>query len=129
MGAILVEKLPLYLIDLEYLLDLWNPSGHSVDVEHFVRRLRAVLVDGDGEICSQTKPRVHRSFSNFVTSRYAGWFRVLPRDLDRPLHYHILFAYVIGGVVGGRYADSWIYVDVDNRLLITPKLGGLIILK
>src|SRR5882762_1299499 len=60
MGAILAQQSPLCI----------------ADVEHFVRRLRTVLVAGAGEISSRTFPRVHRSFSDFVTSAGAEDFRV-----------------------------------------------------
>ena len=76
MGAILVRQSPLCIADLVGLLGLRNSSGDSVDIEHFVRQWRAILVVGDDEINGQTIPRVHRSFSAFVTSRSAGAFRV-----------------------------------------------------
>jgi WD40 repeat protein len=77
MGAILVQQSPLCIMDLKGLLDLRNPSNKKpADIEHFVRRLRTVLVAGAGEINGQTVPRVHRSFSDFVTSAGAEGFRV-----------------------------------------------------
>jgi len=77
MGAILAQQSPLHIADIEGLLDLRNPTtGTPADIEHFVRRLRTVLVAGAGEISSQTFPRVHRSFSDFVTSERAEDFRV-----------------------------------------------------
>jgi hypothetical protein len=45
MGAILVQQSPLCIGDLAGLLDLRNPTrGESVDIIHFVRRLRTILV-------------------------------------------------------------------------------------
>jgi WD40 repeat protein len=77
MGAILVQQSPLCILDLKGLLELRNPgSGEPADIEHFVRRLRTVLVAGAGEINGRTVPCVHRSFSDFVTSAGAGGFRV-----------------------------------------------------
>jgi len=77
MGAILAQQSPLHIADIEGLLDLRNPTtGTPADIEHFVRRLRTVLVAGAGEISSQTFPRVHRSFSDFVMSEKAEDFRV-----------------------------------------------------
>jgi WD domain, G-beta repeat len=75
-GAILARQDPLCIADLEGLLDLRNSSGDSADIEHFVRRLRVILVAGDGKINRQTIPRVHRSFYDFITSKGAGDFRV-----------------------------------------------------
>jgi WD40 repeat protein len=77
MGAIGVQQSPLCIADLEGLLELRNPrSGELADIEHFVQRLRTVLVAGAGEINGQTVPRVHRSFSDFVTSAGAADFCV-----------------------------------------------------
>jgi hypothetical protein len=77
MGAILAQQSPLYIVDIEGLIDLRNPITHNLaDVEHFVHRLRTVLVAGAGEINSRTFPRVHRLFSDFVTSAGAEDFRV-----------------------------------------------------
>jgi WD domain, G-beta repeat/WD40-like Beta Propeller Repeat len=86
MGAILVQQSPLCIADIEGLLDLQNPVTHKpADVEHFVRRLRTVLVAGAGEINRRTVPRVHRSFSDFVTSAGAEDFRVDKTDSDGEL--------------------------------------------
>ena len=86
MGAILVQQSPLCIADIEGLLDLQNPVTHTpVDIEHFVRRLRTVLVAGAGEINRRTVPRVHRSFSDFVTSTGAEDFRVDLTDSDGEL--------------------------------------------
>src|SRR5882762_2917599 len=77
MGTILVQQSPLCIGDLAGLLDLQNPTtGKPADIKHFVRRLRTVLVVGVGDINSRTFPRVHRSFSDFVTSAGAEDFRV-----------------------------------------------------
>ena len=77
MGAILVQQSPLCIADLKGLLDLRNPRNKKpADIKHFVRRLRTVLVAGAGEINDQTVPRVHRSFSDFITSPGAEDFCV-----------------------------------------------------
>ena len=76
-GAILVQQTPTSIADLQGLLELKNPkSGELVDVEHFVRRLRTLLVPGVGEIKGRTIPRVHKSFADFITIPKAGEFRV-----------------------------------------------------
>ena len=86
MGAILVQQSPLCIADIDGLLNLQNPVTHkSADIEHFVRRLRTVLVAGAGEINRRTVPRVHRSFSDFVTSAGAEDFRVDTTDSDGEL--------------------------------------------
>jgi hypothetical protein len=86
MGAILVQQSPLCIADLEGLLDLRNPRNKKpADIEHFVRRLRTVLVASAGKINGRTVPRVHRSFSDFVTSTGAEDFRVDPIGADGEL--------------------------------------------
>ncbi|KDR84412.1 hypothetical protein GALMADRAFT_220170 [Galerina marginata CBS 339.88] len=76
-GAILAQQSPLPIEDLQGLLDLRNPNtGVLVDVEHFVRRLRTVLVPGVGEINGRTIPRVHKSFVDFITSTDAQEFLI-----------------------------------------------------
>ncbi|KDR84334.1 hypothetical protein GALMADRAFT_133661 [Galerina marginata CBS 339.88] len=76
-GAILAQRTPLSIADLQGLLDLRNPrTGTPVDVEHFVRRLRTLLVPGVDEISGRTFPRVHKSFADFITSARAEHFRV-----------------------------------------------------
>jgi len=86
MGAILVQQSPLCIGDLVGLLDLRNPTtGQLVDIKHFVRRLRTVLVPDAGEINERTFPRRHRSFSDFVTSAGAGDFHVDEIDSDGEL--------------------------------------------
>jgi len=76
-GAILVQQTPTSIEDLQGLLELKNPkTGKAVDVEHFVRRLRTLLVAGVGEIKGRTIPRVHKSFADFITLPKAGEFRV-----------------------------------------------------
>jgi len=77
MGAILAQQSPLCIADIEGLMDLRNPITHTLaDIEHFVHRLQTVLVAGASEINSRIFPRVHRSFSDFVTSTGAEDFRV-----------------------------------------------------
>ena len=86
MGAILVQRSPLCIADLERLLDLRNPKSHkAADIGHFVRRTRTVLIVGVGEINNRTIPRVHRSFSDFITSAGAEDFHADTIDLDGEL--------------------------------------------
>ena len=69
------NKVHCAIADIEGLLDLRNLITHTpADIEHFVRRLRTVLVAGAGEINGQTFPRVYRSFTDFITSAGAGYF-------------------------------------------------------
>jgi len=68
-GAIIVLQEPLCLEDLVELLDLrQTPSSRPVDLVHFVRRLRTVLVAGAGAVDAKTVPRLHKSFFEFITS-------------------------------------------------------------
>ncbi|KDR84379.1 hypothetical protein GALMADRAFT_710662 [Galerina marginata CBS 339.88] len=76
-GGILVQQSPLSINDLKGLLDLRNPQTQApVDIVHFVRRFRTVLVPGVGGINGQTIPRVHKSFVDFITSPKAQQFRI-----------------------------------------------------
>ncbi|KDR84278.1 hypothetical protein GALMADRAFT_705551 [Galerina marginata CBS 339.88] len=85
-GAILAQQTPLSIDELKGLLDLRNPTNNSpVDVEHFVRRLRTILVPGIDEITGRTVPRVHKSFSDFITSVQAEEFRVNLRHANGEL--------------------------------------------
>jgi WD40 repeat protein len=77
-GCIVVLREPLCLTEIEDLLDLrQNVSRERVDIKHFVRRLRTVLVAGTGVIDGHTVPRLHKSFFEFITSERAdSRFRV-----------------------------------------------------
>jgi WD40 repeat protein len=81
-GCIVVLQEPLCLADLKALLNLRKTSASMpVDIEHFVRRLRTVLVAGTDAIGGQTIPRLHKSFYEFITSPRADpLFRV---DIER----------------------------------------------
>ncbi|KAG6830997.1 hypothetical protein H0H92_013469 [Tricholoma furcatifolium] len=71
-GAIVVLCEPLCLNELGTLLDLRQTASSSpVDLIHFVRRLRTVLVAGTEEINETTIPRLHKSFYEFITSPHA----------------------------------------------------------
>ena len=80
-GCIVVLQEPLCLADLKSLLNLRKTtSSEPVDIEHYVRRLRTVLVAGTDVIDGQTVPRLHKSFFEFITSERADpHFRV---DMD-----------------------------------------------
>jgi WD40 repeat protein len=80
-GCIVVLQEPLCLAEIEDLLDLrQTESSARVDIKHFVRRLRTVLVAGADAIGGHTVPRLHKSFFEFVTSERAdSHFRV---DMD-----------------------------------------------
>ncbi|KAF9456289.1 hypothetical protein BDZ94DRAFT_1315293 [Collybia nuda] len=76
-GCVAVLQEPLGLGDIASLLDLRNPSyGSPVDLEHFVRRLRTVLVAGTDAIDTKTIPRLHKSFFEFITERAEEQFLV-----------------------------------------------------
>ncbi|KAJ7631788.1 CHAT domain-containing protein [Mycena rosella] len=68
-GSIVVLNTPFSLGTLERILDLRRMDKHRpVDVTHFVRRFRTVLVIGTDKITRETIPRLHKSFFEFVTS-------------------------------------------------------------
>lgn len=68
-GAIIVLKEPLCLDDLFALLNLHCRANIPVDILHFVKRLRTVLVSGTDAIDGKTVPRLHKSFFEFITDR------------------------------------------------------------
>ncbi|KAG6816851.1 hypothetical protein H0H87_002337 [Tephrocybe sp. NHM501043] len=71
-GAIVDLCEPLCLADLATLLNLkQRPSSSPVDIIKFVQRLRTVLVAGTGAINSETIPRLHKSFYEFIISQQA----------------------------------------------------------
>ncbi|RDB17108.1 Vegetative incompatibility protein HET-E-1 [Hypsizygus marmoreus] len=68
LGALVVLQEPLPLAALSLLLDLRrSPTHPSVDIQHFVRRLRTVLVAGTDSVHTGTVPRLHKSFFEFLT--------------------------------------------------------------
>ncbi|KAJ7094342.1 hypothetical protein C8R44DRAFT_718466 [Mycena epipterygia] len=74
-GAIVVLSTPLSVGILAKILDLRrvdakNPSKiyRPVDMLHFVRQFRTVLVTGTEEITQETIPRLHKSFFEFILS-------------------------------------------------------------
>ncbi|KAH0578649.1 hypothetical protein H2248_003784 [Termitomyces sp. 'cryptogamus'] len=69
-GAIVVLSEPLPLGDLGHLLNLRQPlpASTEVDVIQFARRLRTILINGTEAVTSETIPRLHRSFIEYVTS-------------------------------------------------------------
>lgn len=77
-GAIVVLNEPLCLAELKALLNLRRPGGHRpVDVEHFFRVFRTVLVGGTDEITIHTFARIHKSFYEFIIGQHAeSRFRV-----------------------------------------------------
>lgn len=76
-GCIAVLQEPLGLGDIASLLNLRNPSSDApVDLEHFVRRLRTVLVAGTNAIDTKTIPRLHKSFFEFISERAEERFLV-----------------------------------------------------
>ena len=79
-GCIAVLHEPLCLAEIDDLLDLRQDASRArVDIQHFVRRLRTVLVVGSDSIDSRTIPRLHKSFFEFITSEHADIrFRVDP---------------------------------------------------
>jgi WD40 repeat protein len=76
-GSIVVLQEPLCLAGFKHLLNLRKNAGSNpVDIEHFFRRLRTVLVAGTEVIDDKIVPRLHKSFFDFITSERAGHFRV-----------------------------------------------------
>ncbi|KAJ7094334.1 hypothetical protein C8R44DRAFT_384209 [Mycena epipterygia] len=74
-GAIVVLSTPLSVGALEKVLDLrrvdvYNPSKihPRVDMLHFFRLRRTVLMTGTEEITQETIPRLHKSFFEFIIS-------------------------------------------------------------
>ena len=71
-GCIVVLREPLPLTQIDNLLNLRrHMASERVDIKHFVRKLRTVLVAGADAIDGQTVPRLHRSFVEFITSERA----------------------------------------------------------
>ncbi|KAG6817048.1 hypothetical protein H0H87_000460 [Tephrocybe sp. NHM501043] len=70
MGAILVAREPLTVQHLDELLALRRKetSTDYVDIPVFVRRFRTVLLAGLEEVNQSTKPRLHKSFFEYITS-------------------------------------------------------------
>ena len=71
-GCVVVLQQPLCLNNIGSLLNLQNPTTTTpVDIVHFIRRLRTVLVAGTGAIGGKTVPRLHKSFFEYITSERA----------------------------------------------------------
>ncbi|KAG6875086.1 hypothetical protein C0992_005263 [Termitomyces sp. T32_za158] len=67
-GAIVVLSEPFSVSNLCRILN--TPQILSIstaDVIHFIRRLRTVLIPGTGVVHSQTVPRLHKSFFEYIT--------------------------------------------------------------
>jgi hypothetical protein len=76
-GCIAVLQEPLALASLKGLLNLRKTEkSRPVDIEHFIRQLRTVLVSGTDDITDTTIPRLHKSFVEFIIKDCAGDFRV-----------------------------------------------------
>ncbi|KAF7974879.1 hypothetical protein HWV62_11143 [Athelia sp. TMB] len=71
-GCIIAAQEPLSIAKITSLLALRrNPTSSPVDIIRFCRRLRTVLISGADEIDSETIPRLHKSFFEFITSSRA----------------------------------------------------------
>src|SRR5258708_9288681 len=83
-GFIISMKEALPIGEIGGLLDLRQTAqSNAVDVVHFVRNLRTVLVAGSGDISNETIPRLHKSFVEFITSERADeQFRVDAHVVD-----------------------------------------------
>jgi hypothetical protein len=76
-GTIVTLQDPLPLMGLRDLLDLHIANrDRQIDVKHFIRQFRAVLVKGTGDIDDTTVPRLHKSFVEFITKDCDSRFRV-----------------------------------------------------
>lgn len=76
-GCIIVLQEPLALASLQALLNLQKTeTSRPVDVEHFIRQFRTVLVVGTDDINDKTVPRLHKSFVEFITKDCDDRFRV-----------------------------------------------------
>ncbi|KAG6864414.1 hypothetical protein C0991_009685, partial [Blastosporella zonata] len=95
-GAIVILREPLCLDDLGSLLNLRKtPSSSPVDIIHFARRLRTILVAGAEAIDKKTVPRLHKSFFEFIISEEVDQrFRISIDAADRDLAVQCLFQMV-----------------------------------
>jgi hypothetical protein len=76
-GFIIVLQEPLALASLQPLLNLQKTeTSRPVDIEHFIRQFRTVLVIGTDDITEKTVPRLHKSFIEFITKDCEDRFRV-----------------------------------------------------
>ncbi|KAG6899373.1 hypothetical protein C0993_010838 [Termitomyces sp. T159_Od127] len=67
-GAIVVLSEPFSVSNLCRILNTPPTLSTSItDVIHFIRRLRTVLIPGTGVVHSQTVPRLHKSFCEYIT--------------------------------------------------------------
>lgn len=98
-GAIIFLQEPLSLDDLAELLDLRKEWSHPVDIPHFVRRLRTVLVTGTDAVDGKTIPRLHKSFFEFITSTHVdARFRVEPEYANLELAAQCLHQFSVASV-------------------------------
>ncbi|KAG6915376.1 hypothetical protein DXG01_011777 [Tephrocybe rancida] len=81
-GAIATAVEPFSIAQLGDLLKLQRDSlSAPVDLFHFVRRLRTVLVSGSANITDATVLRLHKSFFEYITSENSETrFRVILQD-------------------------------------------------
>lgn len=71
-GLIIMLKEPLPIRDIGTLLQVGRtPSIKSLNVLHFVTKLRTILVAGTESITQDTIPRLHKSFVEYITSHRA----------------------------------------------------------
>ena len=76
-GCIVALEEPLGLSSLKNLLNIRkDEKSRVVDIKHFVRKFRTVLVAGSDTIEDKTVPRLHKSFVQFILSENAGRFRI-----------------------------------------------------
>jgi nucleoside-triphosphatase THEP1 len=76
-GSIIALEEPQALATFTGLLDLRKTNtSDPVDIKHFFRRFRTVLVPGTDDINDTTIPRLHRSFIEFITTNCDYCFRV-----------------------------------------------------
>ncbi|KAJ7131895.1 WD40-repeat-containing domain protein [Mycena crocata] len=76
-GAVIVLRSPLNIAALGDLLDLKKtPQGRRVDINHFFKMFQSVLSAGPEVITSQSVPRLHGSFVEFITGDASKQFQV-----------------------------------------------------
>ncbi|KAG5638977.1 hypothetical protein H0H81_008197 [Sphagnurus paluster] len=97
-GAIVHLQEPIPIDDLVQLLHLrQTPNTPPVNIQHFIKRLRTVLVSGTDEIDGKTVPRLHKSFAEFIVSGHMDeGFRVVPEHAHLELAIRCLHQLRIG---------------------------------
>jgi hypothetical protein len=69
-GFIIVLEEPLRIGDIATLLDLRRtPTSNPVDLTHFITNLRSLLIAGAGNVTTDTIPRLHKSFVEYIISK------------------------------------------------------------